>query len=205
MAGGTPGSKHILNFRGEHPDATLVTLTTNYRCTPDILAVANRISKGLGEKLDDKTLEAACAAGGSCQSPAALEALPGKGRAAAEALVALLADCRVRIHGGDPLSAILAHLVRETNYSAHWHKDPENLLGRMENVQELIAVADDFGAPPDLLPHFRHCRDQATRRVKDAVVLSTIHRAKRRHSALGYCSPNQFEERNTQPPVKTAA
>ncbi|MFN2640721.1 MAG: ATP-dependent helicase [Actinomycetota bacterium] len=40
--------KYLLSFPDRYPDATVVRLENNYRSTPEILAVANRLAPGLG-------------------------------------------------------------------------------------------------------------------------------------------------------------
>jgi DNA helicase II / ATP-dependent DNA helicase PcrA len=50
--------QHILNFKRDWPDATVVRLEDNYRCTTEILALANRVIK-FNKLRHDKTLRAA--------------------------------------------------------------------------------------------------------------------------------------------------
>lgn len=50
--------EHILNFQKDHPDAIRVDLVINYRCTPEIIAIANRLAAGLSARLAGKSLEA---------------------------------------------------------------------------------------------------------------------------------------------------
>jgi DNA helicase-2/ATP-dependent DNA helicase PcrA len=287
---------HIINFCEDHPDATRVTLVKNYRCTPEILAPANRIAAGLSEKLEDKDLEAVrdpgqspvigefastagesagiaakiaalhdgatpwsdiavlartnkalrgvedelmrravpyVVAGGSfweraevmdmlayleaildpaadeaflrivnvpsrqigqtsitklrqaasrlgvsAQSPSARAALGTRTQMLVEQVTAALAGWRLALSEGAPVSSVLAEVLRETGYARHWDKEPETKIERIENVRELIASADGFGSPAELLAHAARCRRQAGKKVKDAVTLSTIHRAK---------------------------
>lgn len=46
FAGATP--RHLLEFPRRHPGCTVVSLTTNYRSTPEILSTANRLVPHLG-------------------------------------------------------------------------------------------------------------------------------------------------------------
>ncbi len=62
FTGATPD--YLLRFTDRYPDAKVVTLETNYRSTPQVLHVANRLTHGLGGRT--KTLRATKPEGGSC-------------------------------------------------------------------------------------------------------------------------------------------
>ncbi len=62
FTGATPS--WLIDFEKRHPNAKVVTLTKNYRSTPQVLHVANRLTTGLAGK--SKILEATKPEGGDC-------------------------------------------------------------------------------------------------------------------------------------------
>ena len=62
FTGATPD--WLLSFEKRYPSATVITLTQNYRSTPQVLHVANRLTNGLGGRA--KVLTATRPEGGDC-------------------------------------------------------------------------------------------------------------------------------------------
>ncbi len=98
--------EHLLNFMRDHPDALRVDLITNYRSTPEIIALANAVASGIGRRLEDRNLVSARSSG---ETPIAASFASRNDEASA-----IASKIQALIKAGNPASslAVIARINR---------------------------------------------------------------------------------------------
>jgi len=116
--------------------------------------ILNVPPRGLGKVTLDTLEESARAQGVSLYETlagAAVETPPARWSRSVKTLVDLLADLRARASGGEPASALIRDLVERLDYQAHLRKtEPGDVESRIENIQQLIAAAQEREAAGDV-------------------------------------------------------
>ncbi|WP_338050052.1 ATP-dependent helicase [Rhodovibrio sodomensis] len=139
--------------------------------------IANAPARNLGRTAMKKLEAKARAQGRPLQSLALIDALPKPGAQGFEHLLTHLAAARKAMQHGSPPSAALTNLLEAVKYHRHLKGDPETVKERTENVIEVCEAVDEYDSPAQLLLHARACVGKQSQ-SPDAVVLSTVHRAK---------------------------
>jgi len=179
--------------RAEVKDAVAyLTLLINGQDAVSFQRVANTPRRGLGQTSLSRVLTHAQTSGLSVWEAAAQpQSVPGLGKAAVKALgrfMETMEGLRQRQQQGVPIGDLLDAVIHESGY-VEWLENERTIeaAGRLENLEELVAVAREFDAASDaeddsldlFLQQVSLVADADSRQDDESLVtLMTLHNAK---------------------------